>query len=796
MKRLQNIRLNFVLLISALIFSSFQTGRESNINEQDLISKANLINLQYPAEKIYLHLDRPSYFIGEDIWFKAYLLNSAIPNCNLYIELLNSNGEIIDKKINWAQNGLAYGDFHLPNTLSSGLYQIRAYTGWMRNFDESWFFRKDILIWNRRDKSINPETTELKEKDVFLQFFPEGGTFVANVKNRVAFKASDKNGKGIPVNGEIVDDRGNKLADFKSEFKGIGSFVIEPLAERKYKAKSILADKFDLEVELPEALTNALKLSVEPVLSEQIQIEILKNNTEPSNSSKSRYILIGQSQGQVCSRNEIIYSEKNNIQIDKKTLPNGIIKFTLFDEGFIPQCERLVFVNHNDYVNVEINAEKTSFLTRENVEFEIKTTNSEGFPHLSNLSMSVYNSESSIETEQFANNIITQFLIKSELKGVVEEPAWYFKDQNPATLRALDNLMLTHGYRYFDWEEIMEYQIPDVKFQPEPSLQLKGKISNWLTKKPVEDVNVTMMSVKSLLSVYEEKTDSLGNFVFTDLFVNDTVIVSLQAGDINERRKYWIELDNSPMISPVTHILPSNYRYQNSNEFTTSWYLSEINSDLKNRKWHLNDTILLGDVNIVSSKREKSDGHNRPYLDADYVLDVSKHDNIYTDVFEMLENTSPYMRNFMMKNPTLYLDGIPASAEFVDLPPSWFDKVEAVNLAPQNGGFGPALYFYTNRGKTQTKDFDGLGTKAGKIVGYSVIRKFYSPVYESRELAESENDFRNTLFWDPIVRTDSTGLAKVSFFNSDETGTMQVIVEGITSDGKLCRGSTTYKVTN
>jgi len=50
------------------------------------------------------------------------------------------------------------------------------------------------------------------------------------------------------------------------------------------------------------------------------------------------------------------------------------------------------------------------------------------------------------------------------------------------------------------------------------------------------------------------------------------------------------------------------------------------------------------------------------------------------------------------------------------------------------------------------------------------------------------------LYWNPVVRTDSTGLAQVSFFNSDETGNMQVVVEGITVNGKLCRGLSTYVV--
>jgi hypothetical protein len=797
-KKLQNLKLILFLLCLSLTLNSFHPKSKKTNNELELLARANLMNLQFPGEKIYLHLDRPSYFVGEDIWYNAYLLNSPIPNCNIYIELLNSTGEIIDKKINWAQNGLAYGDFHLDNTLTSGMYQIRAYTNWMRNFESNWFFRKNIIIWNRRDKNMTPDVTELKSKEIDLQFFPEGGSILSNAKNRIAFKATDKNGKGISVEGEIVDDKGNKIVEYESSFQGMGSFVFEPEHGTKYKAKATVAGEHVVNVELPEHRKDIIKLTINPNKPDKIEIKVSNGIFGQDNVTESKYFLIGQSNGQVCYRNEIVANEINTrLEIEKKSLPTGILKFTLFDNSFIPHCERLVFVNNHDYVNVGIIAENAIYRTRENVQFDIKTMSKKGVPLPANLSISVSNQESSIETEDYANNILTQFLLKSELKGTIENPAWYFKDDSLTTLQALDNLMLTHGYRYFEWEEIMEGKSPEIKYQPEESVQLKGTVSNWLTKKPVKDCKVTMMSVKSLLAIYDVNTDSLGNFVFTDLFFNDTVFVSLQAGDKNERRKYWIELDDRSLVSPKSEYLPVSYRYKNKNQYTTSWYLSEIENDIKNRKWHLNDTILLGDVNIVSSEIEKGDGHARPYLDADYVLDVSKQDPIYTDVFEMMENISPYMRNYMKQNPVYFLDGVLVDPEFIiDLPTSWFDKIEAVKLAPKSGGFGPALYFYTNRGETQTKDFDGLGLKAGKIVGYSVIRRFYSPVYETREPDDSKNDFRNTLYWNPVVRTDSTGVAKVSFYNSDETGTIKVFVEGITNEGKLCRGTATYEVSN
>ncbi|HSO88764.1 MAG TPA: hypothetical protein VLQ91_19580 [Draconibacterium sp.] len=786
----------FILLVTILIFHSFYPIPVRQNNEQELLAKANHFNQLYPNEKIYLHLDRPSYWAGDDIWFKAYLLNSSISECNLYVELISSSGDVIDKKICWSQNGLAYGDFHLADSISSGVCQIRAYTNWMRNFEDDWFFRKNIIIWNLRDKEIETESEVLKTKDVDLQFFPEGGTFVGNLKNKMAFKATDKNGKAIAVKGEIVDDRGNKITDFKSSFKGMGSFIIEPQAGRKYTANATIANKIQLKIDLPLPDVDAIKLAIESNDSVKINIQVSANSHLSGNNQNAEYLIIGQTGGQICYRKEISISEKIfSLDIEKSTLPTGIIKFTLFDHEMIPRCERLVFVNHHDYVNIGIEPDKSEYLAREKVKLNVKAVTNNGTPCLANLSMSVYNPQNQMELETFPNNILTQFLLGSELKGIIEDPAWYFKDDSLSTLQALDNLMLTHGYRYFEWKEISENQYPEIVYQPENSIQVKGTVSNWLTKKPVKDCKVTMMFVKSQLAIHEQITDSLGNFLFTNLYFNDTVYVSLQAGDNKSRKNNWIELNNSSSISPGPAFLPVNYRYNNENQVKTTHYLSEVSSELLSRKWRLSDTILLGDINVLAKEHEEQSIHLRPYLDADYIFEVSKYDNIYVDIIDMLETTSAYMRRFLENDPQYFLDGVLVDTDFiVGLPASWFETVEAVKLAPGRTGFAPGIFFYTKRGETQKKIFDGAGMKSSEIIGYSVIRKFYSPIYESQEPVETKDDFRSTIYWDPVVQTDSTGIARVSFYNSDEAGNMQIVVEGIAADGKLCRGICTYIV--
>jgi len=163
-------------------------------------------------EKIYLHTDRSTYYTGDDVWFKAYLIDAldhSLTNHsrNLHVELISPALKIISNRIIRLDSGLGNGDFKLPPDISSGKYKIRAYTNYMRNFSDQLFFTKEIIIVNANDGQAEiSDKVNYVENTIRLNFFPEGGSLVNNVSSIVAFKAVNNLGKGCDVSDKILNN--------------------------------------------------------------------------------------------------------------------------------------------------------------------------------------------------------------------------------------------------------------------------------------------------------------------------------------------------------------------------------------------------------------------------------------------------------------------------------------------------------------------------------------------------------------------------------------------------------------
>jgi hypothetical protein len=390
---------------------------------------SNPLKLPLFFEKVFLHTDRDYYASGDDIWFKAYLVNGISNKCtesskNLYVQLFSEGEkpELIASEVISIDSGIGHGDFHLKDSLLSGTYHLRAYTNWMLNFGENFFFDKKIYISGLPNASMVSADDNFKKDEI--KFYPEGGSLVNGILSNVAFKAEDASGKGILASGVVLSSAGDTAGVFNSEYLGMGSFSITPQKGLSYYATGHFRNNIPFTVKLPEALDDGLALQIDAQDTSTVLVSI--TSSDPFFKENKNQTLVFK----VLNHSKMVLGYK--IQLVKKQIimhlpgsdfPSGVSDLILYDSNNRPQCERLIFkpCAENQIVNVSSN--RKIFAPRDSVRVSLKLPgNNSG-----NLSLSAidYNT-----VPEGVSNIVSYLDLESELKGEIENPAGYFDTLN------------------------------------------------------------------------------------------------------------------------------------------------------------------------------------------------------------------------------------------------------------------------------------------------------------------------------------------------------------------------------
>ncbi len=458
--------------VKSLLFALLFLLNHVNLIAQNTSEKSNT---SIPdIEKIYLHTDRSNYTIGEDLWYKAYSVyaysNTIFDNSKLlYVELISPESKIVARHITKLDNGLGHGDFKLTDDsigVKPGRYQIRAYTNWTRNFGDDFVFKKEIEIVGFNNNSGN--TTEGKEAlklsesnsaanslPISIQFFPEGGSLIEGVSSWVAFKAVDTNGYPVNVKGQVLDDKGNQVAQIESKHDGMGVFILTPEKDMQYIAEldNLYGEK--TKTTIPKAQKQGYVLSA--INRKGKHVVTIKTNQETLDKNpKASLTLIGTTRGVsyfegTQALNETTYS----FLLPDEGFPEGIAQITLYDEAMKPYSERLLYIEKENNVNVSLTTNKQQYTPNEKVVVNVSSKTTEGNPVLASFSVS---STEATTVNNETTNICSYFLMESDIKGSVYNPGHYFDRSNPKRLRDLDLLLRTQGWRDFLWKSLPDYK--------------------------------------------------------------------------------------------------------------------------------------------------------------------------------------------------------------------------------------------------------------------------------------------------------------------------------------------------
>jgi hypothetical protein len=867
----------FLLFIS-ISFQSFAQSADSVSDETmsrlaAFAKKATLFGYNYAQEKAYLHFDNTGYFLGENIWFMAYVVN-AMNNTptdmskTLYVELLTSEGEVLQNKKIRVKNGVGSGSFYLADSLPGGYYEVRAYTRSMLNFGNEVIFSRvfpvfsavstegDYTVHIMKDRKYKvPKYRPDREdgKTVDMTFYPEGGSLVLGLTSNVAFKVTDKHGRNLEVTGALFDEKENKVAVLRTRHDGMGVFSFTPEAG-KYQAEIYYgSEKFRFT--LPSAETSGFVMTV------------LSRETSTSNlfgielSEDSVYVFVRKSydiqpntnlalavgcRGKLLDVRLVSASVRRVLlTFAKKRLPAGVNQFTLYDSDGKIRSERLYFnvptadqyqtgcVSVPGVSILSYDMDKTVYKSCEQVKMQLYLSDTTNVNMGSSISLAVRDASTSNFGTPDNTNIVTNLLLSSDLKGFINNPAWYFQNNDLERQAGLDLLTLTQGWRRYKWERMAGLELFNAKYPIEDGIIIDGEVRSLLLKRPMPDLSLNLWLNRGT-SLFESKatTDSLGVFKFKidELYDQWNLILKTSKKEKAKETRILLNRQFTPeprsyepyeqdVIAYSDQIHPDKPGnslkaqdrdgvYTEDAAYKGDIKLKEVVSTAKYTVPFRQEIDRLATVRIDYQKafdaiRDKGEAEPSNIFDFLYaqnsyfklVFDAkTERTSVYYKSKPIIMKYIPKEGNILQAWTQMYSTNYSEDGSGIFPKPSEIDKIiivedyAALNRADFEDRMGDMLgnedvvYVFVVLNDVDTKIPQGYRTT--KFEGYALSKEFYSPMYPSDE-PQNGFDYRRTLYWNPDLTLGKDGKVEVSFYNNSTCKSMSVSAEGITSNGIL-----------
>jgi len=601
--------------------------------------------------------------------------------------------------------------------------------------------------------------------NIDIQFLAEGGFLLEGVENVLAFKALVPNGKPADVEGDILDSKGHRVGGFLSSHDGMGQFSISPLAEEKYFAKLCKPYKSEKLIPIENIKREGSKIEIETVSEDIINVKILGEV-----NSNMRLVLSNVSEPKW-------ESEKVNAnnEINTKGLSRGIYRASLMHMKQT-LSERLVFLHPERKLNIDVSLDKKSYKLRSIVNATIKTTDSKGLPVPTQVCIAAVEDKMLSHADDKQANLVSELLLSSELTGDIHEPNYYFDTINSERVAALDLIMLTNGWRsYID------------SLEPNQGIVYYRSMNNYigqLVGRNDKKVGATTIFVVNKISksAYSIETDDDGYFSLT----REEGKHSYLTANVSSRQFYFkeVNLNTTDIKAPLKH-------KELKEEIVKKGMIGQIvkeeaPKDVAQVKTNLKEGILVDAVQIVAYKVPLIEMDNTSHgstVTAESIRSlptksISAIAASSAGVSATLDEIS--IRGSRSNNTVYYVDGvrvnglIPQLAFNSDMDDEFEEEVRSTDLSFRNN-----IHYNNERIITSTVP------RKRRVIPKNV--KFYIPKYNQEEV-QKRTDFRQTIYWNPMVQTDEDGEAKISFSTSDEVTSFSIIAEGASIKGEIGTG--------
>jgi TonB-dependent SusC/RagA subfamily outer membrane receptor len=781
-------------------------------------------------EKVYLHIDRDCYLPGDIIWFKAYLIDASFgllssQSNNLHVELISPTARIIDSQIIRLNEGLGNGDFKIPFNLKPGRYLLRAYTNYMRNFNDQIFFKKDISIIDSSGKIWgNPDSAGNIKNRLDINFFPEGGSLVENVNSIVAFKAVNALGAGCQISGDIYSSSGDKIISFKSNRLGMGTFPLKPVPGQNYFAVINSISREEIRSEIPRSFSTGIVLNISKNDSQKPEVSIRTNiETLPLVINHDLKLTVSARNTPLKSYIFKIKSIYTSFIFPTDDLPDGIVMFNLSSLDSLPLCERLVYIQNNEDIRLNVETDKLEYKQRDSVKVRLSLSENSGTETDAFLSFSAFNNLYANNLTQFPSTISSWFLLESDIRGPIEDPSYYFDPSNSNRLEDIDLLLLTQGWRDFKWKYEKEI------FTPENGFTISGRLRKVFANVPLagSKINIALFGEGNSI-ICTVTTDSSGRFYLKGVDLTGIGRLIVTAKGKKEHRQGWLLLD-SLKYSPAEiseNLFNQNLHLNDNHDSNTNTETLIQDAEIKNaikKKYKLSDTISLNEVKIISRRTEnllppQVVSARRIYGTPDKEVIVTPLLQTQSNLVSLLAGTvagvwvmripQPWDKDSQIRiqgsrgQPLFVLDGNVVKYEDINtIPLSFIDRIDVLKPGATSSIYGMrgangVISVITRSGElyAATPPPPVHYSVNTKFIGYNEPRIFYSPKHSSTLEPDYKPDLRTTIFWEPNLKIENNKKLFLNYFNADNPSTIMVIVEGITSTGIPVTARTVYYV--
>jgi len=637
------------------------------------------------------------------------------------------------------------------------------------------------------------------DDDFDVTFYPEGGSLMQGTSSKVAFKAMKSNGQSMNISGFVYDQEGNEIRRIETEHPGLGHFWLQPEKGKAYYAECANEHGQSKRFELPAAIESGYALSIN-ASRDKIYVKVL---TPAEATPNEELFLFAHTRGK--EQLTMAWNQNNTIAVfQKERFPSGVLHFILFDNAMNPLSERLVFINNPDQANVGANlcvrpklvdcqSDTKTFTPRSLVRNTINITDSDGEPVTGNVSVSVTSDrEVTLDT---TTTILTHLLLSSDLRGYIENPAYYFRDDN-SSLFALDLLMLTQGWRRYDIAALAQGRISRPSMPLEAGAEIAGTVKSVLLGKPVENINVNLLSETGYFNA--STTDKEGRFYISSGDLPDNVFYIVAAKPKKGITRMELVIDEETFPEWTSTTVPFAFKIE---KMQFAKYVDKA-EQLYTAEHGLR-TYNLPEVFITARKKrvyKESPYYSPAWLPSTYVINEQDLEGKYKN-FSSLDQLFSFLPAFrsIVRGPTNYyttvgplwiIDGAYASSP-IGLMLSDISQiarltgVEATVFGSM--GYHGVIVIDTKKG-TGVPNKPSFHVKTLTPLGYQQPVEFYAPKYDTPEKRNaSVADLRTTIHWQPVVQVDNNGEATFEFYTADENASYTVVIEGLSEDGKIIR---------